>query len=496
MSRISAGLFILALLMSSVITFLPVRAQVQTITVPDDYPTISAAIGNATSGCTILVKRGTYVQQILEISKSLTIISESIGSAQIILHPPQEPINLFGTTMMTYVSPIKINASNVKLSGFVITSDGGTITAIGDRIQITNNAIETWGVMVTGNGSRIAGNKMATVSIIGSNQTITDNYLSDLSVKGSFNLIAKNLGRGMKLTGHYNQVNQNYFSIIPGTDGGSVNGVHLLAGDHNIISNNTAKGMGTGIAVGYTGSGGSYNIFAGNTIEQAGLWGVLMGNGSYNVFYGNLIANNNRFDHDGYGLALGGNHQQVQSNLFFHNTFKNNSKNFGVNWGVNGVNFFDNGIEGNYWDDYLTKYPNATEVDQSGIGDTPYRVYDNFSDNYPLMKQPNVNGVIPVLPEPWLTLLPIVAVTDPSLTFMFSSTPGPACTPAPSPTVMPSPAAGFSSTPTSSSTPLLNQEPLQPSDHNFSFFIVIAVIGAGASLLLLYTKRRREVARA
>ena len=48
----------------------------------------------------------------------------------------------------------------------------------------------------------------------------------------------------------------------------------------------------------------------------------------------------------------------------------------------------------NYWSDYLTKYPNAAEIDNSGIGNQPY-VYatvQNYSqtiycqDNHPLMK--------------------------------------------------------------------------------------------------------------
>ena len=102
----------------------------------------------------------------------------------------------------------------------------------------------------------------------------------------------------------------------------------------------------------------SYNIFAGNKIEEAGLWGILMGSGSYNVFYGNLIANNGGLGHDGYGLALGEeDSESATNNLFFGNIFMNNSKNFGTNWQVIGSNSFDNGKEGNYWDDYFAKYP-------------------------------------------------------------------------------------------------------------------------------------------
>ena len=500
MHKSAALLLVFALLAAScLITLSVANADDKTIVVPDDYPTIAAAIGNASNGDTILVKSGTYTQQTLEVNKSLTITSEHVGGATIILHPPQVPENILGTTMMVYVNPIDIKADKVTLSGFVLTSDGGTMFATGERIQITNNKIETWGVVIQGNGSRIADNKMATVTIIGSNQTITDNYLSDLSVTGSFNLIARNHGRGMTLTGSNNVVNQNSFFVNVGTDGGSVSGILLSEGDHNIISNNTAIGMGTGIAIGYTGSGGSYNIFAGNAVEEAGLWGILMGNGAFNVFYGNFIANNRGFGHDGYGLALGGNHQVVQSNLFFHNTFMNNSRNFGTNWGINGVNSFDNGTEGNYWDDYLTKYPNATEVGHSGIGDTPYWVYSDGSDNCPLLNRPDVTGAIPALPEPWLTLVPIIELADPSLTFMSSSKPDPtaALSSSPTPTPIPSPISTSPPTPIQESTPPPEPEPqLEPEPEPFPTTLVasasVATIAVVSVALLVYFKKHKH----
>jgi hypothetical protein len=55
---------------------------------------------------------------------------------------------------------------------------------------------------------------------------------------------------------------------------------------------------------------------------------------------------------------------------------------------------FGGSADRNYWSDYLTKYPNATEIDNSGIGNQPY-VYatvQNYTqtiycqDNHPLMK--------------------------------------------------------------------------------------------------------------
>jgi hypothetical protein len=49
-------------------------------------------------------------------------------------------------------------------------------------------------------------------------------------------------------------------------------------------------------------------------------------------------------------------------------------------------------VDGNYWADYLTKYPNATEIDSTGIGNMPY-VFNSsqalggiMQDNHPLMQ--------------------------------------------------------------------------------------------------------------
>ena len=52
------------------------------------------------------------------------------------------------------------------------------------------------------------------------------------------------------------------------------------------------------------------------------------------------------------------------------------------------VNIWDAGYPsgGNYWGDYEARYPNATELDGSGLWDTPYALYGNNQDNYPLMR--------------------------------------------------------------------------------------------------------------
>jgi len=76
---------------------------------------------------------------------------------------------------------------------------------------------------------------------------------------------------------------------------------------------------------------------------------------------------------------------QGLGNLIFNNNLFDNKQNVNVtDYGelAQAVSW-DNGTLGNYWGDYLEKFPNATEVDASGVGDTPYVIWADNIDRYP-----------------------------------------------------------------------------------------------------------------
>jgi|GEM_PF-1160747 parallel beta-helix repeat protein len=93
---------------------------------------------------------------------------------------------------------------------------------------------------------------------------------------------------------------------------------------------------------------------------------------NYNSILGNNIINN------GYvGIYV----DSSSANLFCDNNIINNTIQAQV--AANGyppVNSWDNGIEGNYWSDYL-----GADSHLNGIGDQPYTVAENNTDRFPLM---------------------------------------------------------------------------------------------------------------
>ncbi|MGD6806429.1 MAG: hypothetical protein ACQCN4_05670 [Candidatus Bathyarchaeia archaeon] len=73
------------------------------------------------------------------------------------------------------------------------------------------------------------------------------------------------------------------------------------------------------------------------------------------------------------------------SNLFFANNILrcNNSDVKFIE--IFSANFWDNGSVGNYWFDYQTKYANASEKTNTGVGDTSYILDKNNIDHHPLI---------------------------------------------------------------------------------------------------------------
>jgi len=90
----------------------------------------------------------------------------------------------------------------------------------------------------------------------------------------------------------------------------------------------------------------------------------------------------NTFDSSGIHLVGGGGEGNLIKRNFFNNSYITIDYNSGGKDVVTENDFVSSGIfvtlsrppqvEGNYWSNYTTKYPNAKEIGNSGIWDTPY----------------------------------------------------------------------------------------------------------------------------
>ncbi len=358
---------IVAIFLASLVILVPTRVKAaapRTITVPDDYLTIQAAVGNASDGDKIMVRNGTYEGQVLEIDKSLSLIGENPNTTKIILHPLQKRV-FNNSDYMAYDHPIQISANQVSISGFTITSDGGSFSVNGADLQLRDNYLDLE-VASSGDGAQIIGNNFdglfpVCLTLHGSYQVIVDNTFTDsgMTCDGSFNTIINN-----KIT-----IYQTPYGLLSAVDSNSGIG---LAGSSNLILNNTVN-------YGSVNLGNADN----NLIEKNNMFGIelfkssnneICGNdasvvesyvNSTNVFYGNNIQ----------GIALAD--QNVGT--FYENNFEfagpRTPSSVMVDLGVLNSLIFDNGSVGNYWSDYSGHYPNAKEIDNSGIGDTPYVMY-------------------------------------------------------------------------------------------------------------------------
>ena len=317
------------------------------ITVPDDYSTIQEAINAASPGDTVCVKAGTYYENPV-VNKTLSLVGENAANTTI------DGANFSGGN----VEVIYIDASWVNLTGFTIRNSapyryGGIYLDNASYCNIFGNNITHNDVGVClgpstaashSNSNRIAGNN------------ITNN---GIGVK---------LGNGVGSAKDNNVVGNNITN--------NAKGIYLwLSSGNSIVGNNIRANEYEGIFFYYS----SFNSVVGNDIANNSE-GIYLG---YRSSHNSVVANNitaNSMD----GVFGGG--YEVFNNVFYHDNFVGNKQQANIKFDVsNGIwwgNVWDDDYPsgGNYWSDY-----NGTDENNDGVGDTPYAIAENNTDNYPLM---------------------------------------------------------------------------------------------------------------
>ncbi|MGB8779056.1 MAG: NosD domain-containing protein, partial [Candidatus Bathyarchaeia archaeon] len=185
---------------------------------------------------------------------------------------------------------------------------------------------------------------------------------------------------------------------IQGTNTPSSNGIYL-SGNYNVtIRNIDIKGFESGILFdAYS----TYNNIIGNTVES-NVYGVncwayadnnnIIGNnitgnslaGAWLAGSSNDTVTENNIAANGLGINL----QSSSNDSIYHNNFVDNPTQTSI---YDSPGTWDNGYPsgGNYWSDYigtdLYRGPHQNQTGSDGIGDTPYVIDANNTDNYPLM---------------------------------------------------------------------------------------------------------------
>jgi parallel beta-helix repeat protein len=257
----------------------------------------------------------------------------------------------------TYGSPIQdIDSSNL-VDGmpvyYAVNQQNKTVPSNSGYVLLTNCANMTVrGLSITKDTSSEAAHNSNGIRLVNTNNSkIIDNTLT--------------VGRGISCYWSQN------ISIARNT---LTTGIQLYSSNISVTDNTlTAKGIRIG----------SDTVVARNSLSFCDK-GISV-EGSHNQIFENEIANS------GIGISL----FSSNKNLIFHNNFIDNSQQVYVEhygnsgWDIiahtyypSSGNVWDFGYPagGNYWSDY-----NGSDSNRDGIGDTSYHVFENDTDNYPLI---------------------------------------------------------------------------------------------------------------
>jgi parallel beta-helix repeat protein len=296
------------------------------------YATIQEAINanEILNGHTIFVEAGTYYEHVT-INKSLTLVGENRSTTI---------IDGNGISPGTVVT---VTADNVTVSNFAIQNSGGWPEDAGIRLDGSEGSI------IINNSMR---NNVRSIDLMYSvSNVISGNTISDAGYCG---VILRD--------SHNNTIIGNV--IVSNV--GQIHGFQLWESNSNTLSNNIVHGSGThhhGISLTYSDHNNiTVNLFLSSEV------GINLGRDSN---YNKIIENNITLSSK-YGILAG-----AGGNVIYHNNFISNTRQV---YSSGLMNTWDDGCEGNYWSDY-----NGTDSENDGIGDTPYIIDENNTDNYPLM---------------------------------------------------------------------------------------------------------------
>ncbi len=145
-------LILLSLLSVCAASFHTVKADSKTLVVPDDFPSIIAALGNATDGDTVFVKRGVYHEHV-KVNVAVSLVGEDRDTTVIDGNPPEgfcipidithDNVTVTGFTLRDGYAGVQMgNVKNCNVSGnSVANTKYGITIASASNIEVSNNVI-------------------------------------------------------------------------------------------------------------------------------------------------------------------------------------------------------------------------------------------------------------------------------------------------------------------------------------------------------------------
>jgi len=429
----------LSVVLAGILAILSIQvdnAKAATIYVPDDYSRIQEAVDAANPGDTIIVRDGTYTENVKVNKENLTIGTEN-GPDSTIVQAANRNDHVFGITA-DYTT---IDGFTIKNAGLDPHAPGLTYSGVwvlnAGYCEISNNYfLDNVASVYISNSSDniITGNRTTnhyqgitisdtTDSVISDNR-VSDGYSGILIQSSENNTIRNNQisnhTLGMDLFGSSNNVladntlsdNKENFRVY-GTQlsdyvndisvSNKVNGkpIHYLIGKNGIVIDSSWY-------VGYLGIVNSTNVTIRNLNLSHNSQGLLLAYSSNCTIEDLVLSDNgagiNLYESSNNTITRNtayNNHEGIQllhssNNLIFLNNFKDNNYNAHCPGSSNLWNSKEDltytykgktytSPLGNYWSDYM-----GIDSAGDGIGDPPYKPgassgADEGSDNHPLM---------------------------------------------------------------------------------------------------------------
>jgi len=285
------------------------------------------------------------------------------------IEPTTAPIstsdNFTYTFAGTITQPITVERDNIVIDG------GGFILRNPADIPAFNNN----GISLDGRSNVTMKNVTIRAFWMGIQfKTATNNTVLGVTITKSYH--------GMRLiNSHGNEIRESNISA------NYHDGIQLYSSNNNSIYKNTLLNKDYAIRV----EDSFYNHITENGIKQ-NKDGIVLIESSHNAIIGNRIIRNEE------GLWI----FDSFNNVIYQNHFINNTQQV---ISLDSQNSWDNGVEGNYWGDYEERYPDALEMDESGIWDTPYFIDENNQDHYPIIPE-----FPPFLILPLITIVTLLIV--------------------------------------------------------------------------------------